>query len=137
MPRRTDPTDPADWIAIAEADLAMVRLAAGEQISFGPCRSKLAEALEKILKAELIRLGWSLERTHDLQRLAKLLEERGSDLVTPIAPLAVELTEAYFADRYPGFDLDDPDWPHLARHIEIVGRLLALVRTRTSGSAGS
>lgn len=135
MPRKTDPTNPADWIAIADADLAMVRLAAQQQISFGPCRSKLAEALEKILKAELVRLGWSLERTHDLQRLAKLLQERGSDLVTTIAPLAVDLTEAYFADRYPGFDLDDPDWPHLAHHIEVVGRLLALVSTRCSDPA--
>jgi hypothetical protein len=28
-------------------------------------RSKLAEILEKILKAELIRIGWELEKTHD------------------------------------------------------------------------
>ncbi len=44
----------------------MVRLVAEKQISFGPCRSKLAEALEKTLKAELIRLGWSLECPHFL-----------------------------------------------------------------------
>ena len=86
MPRKTDASKPADWIEIAEADLAMVRLAAEREVSFAPCRSKLAEALEKILKAELIRLGWPLERTHDLQRLAKLLRERGSDLAALAHP---------------------------------------------------
>ena len=136
MPRRTDPSNPADWIWIAESDLAMVRLVAEQRISFGPCRSKLAEALEKVLKAELVRLGWALEKTHDLQRLAKLLQERGSDLVTGAAPLVVELTEAYFADRYPGFDLDDPDWPALLKQIKVVDQLLAAVRGRMTSSEG-
>ena len=117
MPRKTDPTNPADWIEIAEADLAMVRLVAEREISFAPCRGKLAEALEKVLKAELIRLSWQLEKTHDLQRLAKLLRERGSDLVVSAQPLVSVLTEAYFTDRYPGFDLDDPDWPELRVHL--------------------
>jgi len=73
LPRKTDSANPGDWTAIAEPDLALVRLAAASEVSFGPCRAKLAEALEKVLKAELIRLGWALERTHDLQRLAKFL----------------------------------------------------------------
>jgi len=80
LPRKTDATNPADWLAIAEEDLALIRLAVEREISFAPCRGKLAEALEKVLKAELIRLNWSLERTHDLQRLAKLLRERRSTL---------------------------------------------------------
>ena len=63
MPRKTDSTKPADWTEFAEADLALVRLAAASEVSFGPCRAKLAEALEKVLKAELIRLGWVLEKT--------------------------------------------------------------------------
>ena len=130
MPRKTDSTKPADWAEIAEADLALVRLAAASEVSFGPCRAKLAEALEKVLKAELIRLGWALEKTHDLQRLAKFLRERGSDLVDPAAPLVNALTEAYFSDRYPGFDLDDPDWPVLRQQIDEVGKLLDTVKTR-------
>jgi len=130
LPRKNDPSNPADWIWIAESDLAMVILVAEQRISFGSCRSKLAEALEKVLKAELIRLGWTLERTHDLQRLVKLLQQRGSDLMMIAGPLAVELTEAYFADRYPGFDMEDPDWPALTKQIEFVRRLLTLVRGR-------
>jgi four helix bundle protein len=39
------------------------------------CRSKLAEALEKLLKGDLVGRGWALERTHDLQRLCDKLAE--------------------------------------------------------------
>lgn len=132
MPRRTDASIPADWLAIAEADLAMVRLAAEREISFAPCRAKLAEALEKVMKAELIRLGWSLEKTHDLQRLGKLLRERDSDLVDSAQPLVNALTEAYFIERYPGFDLDDPDWPELRQQLDQVGKLLETVKARVA-----
>jgi len=62
LPRKTDSANPGDWIEIAETDLALVRLAAASEVSFAPCRAKLAEALEKVLKAELIRSGWPLEK---------------------------------------------------------------------------
>ncbi len=55
MPRKTDSSNPADWIFIAESDLAGVRLLIERQISYALCVSKLAEILEKVLKAELIR----------------------------------------------------------------------------------
>ena len=132
MPHKTDENNPADWLAIAEEDVAMVRLVAEREVSFSPCRAKLAEALEKVMKAELIRLGWPLQRTHDLQQLVKLLRERGSDLPASAQPLASALTEAYFTNRYPGFDLDDPDWPKLRQQTEEVGRLLEIVKTRVT-----
>ena len=66
---------------MASSDLDVVRLAVSQQIGFTVCRSKLAEVVEKIMKAELIRLGWELERTHDLERLLDVLVERKSDLV--------------------------------------------------------
>lgn len=130
MLRRTDASNPADWVEIAEADFAMVRLTAEREISFSSCRSKLAESLEKLLKAELIRIGWPLEETHDLQRLGKFLRERGSDLTDSVHPLVNALTEAYFVNRYPGFDLDDPDWPALRQQIEQTSRLLATIKQR-------
>ncbi len=74
MPRRTDSNDPGDWLWIAESDLSVIRLALTPEIGFTTCRGKLAEALQKVLKAELIRLGWPLERTHDLNRLAEAME---------------------------------------------------------------
>ena len=38
--------------------------------------------------------------------------------------------QVYFTDRYPGFDLDDPDWPALRAQIEQVEALLAEVKAR-------
>lgn len=64
MPRKTDSHNPADWLMIAASDMDLVRLAAEAEISFPAASSKLAEILEKILKAELIRIGWELWKRH-------------------------------------------------------------------------
>ena len=97
-------------------------------------RSKLAEVVEKIMKAELIRTGWRLEKTHDLDRLLEILEERKSDLAAQFEPLCDALAEAYFTNRYPGFDLDDPDWPAFRVQVEQVVALHAAVQTRVTAA---
>lgn len=130
MPRKTDSHNPADWLLIAASDMDLVRLAAEKEISFAAARSKLAEILEKILKAELLRLGWILEKTHDLNRLLQSLVERNSDLIPTVEPLCDALVQVYFTDRYPGFDLDDPDWPKLRAQVEGVTALLESVKSR-------
>ena len=109
MPKKTDSNNPADWLYFAESDLEVLRVASAQEIGYLLCRSRLAEVLEKILKAELIRIGWLLERTHDLERLYDELLARNSPLTSLVAPLSEETSEVYFSDRYPGFDLDDPD----------------------------
>ncbi|MCZ7641064.1 MAG: hypothetical protein M5U12_36420 [Verrucomicrobia bacterium] len=38
------------------------------------------------------------------------------------------MAEVSFTERYPGFDLDDPDWPALRAQIEQVALLLEQVR---------
>jgi len=53
--------------------------------------------------------------------------------VDDFAPLTEALADAYFIDRYPGFDLDDPDWPLLKQHLEAAGRLLEIIRSRCTG----
>jgi HEPN domain-containing protein len=90
----------------------------------------LAEVLEKVIKAELIRLGWPLLKTHDLLVLAVHLEERKSDLLVQAKPLCTALAEVYFTDRYPGFDLEDPDWPKLRSQLQQVEALLNAVKAR-------
>jgi len=65
-------------------DLSVVQLGVQHEVGFLTCRSKLAEVLEKVLKAELIRIGWELEKTHELDRLLDTLVERGSDLVPAV-----------------------------------------------------
>ncbi len=84
----------------------------------------------KILKAELIRLGWPLVKTHDLLVLGTTMEEKKSDLVAEVRPLCTGLAEAYFTDRYPGFDLDDPDWPKLREQLKQIDELLTKVKAR-------
>jgi HEPN domain-containing protein len=135
LPRKTDSHNPADWILISASDLELVRLATQNEISHEAARSKLAEILEKILKAELIRIGWELEKTHDLDRLLQSLVERNSDLVPAATPLCDALAEVYFTDRYPGFDLDDPDWPKLRAQVEGVTTLLETVKSRLPASS--
>jgi HEPN domain-containing protein len=87
LPRKTDSNNPADWLALAESDLEGVRLLTARELSYHLCRSKLAEILEKVLKAELIRLGWFLQKTHDLAKLAGELQALNSDLVARSRPL--------------------------------------------------
>jgi hypothetical protein len=38
--------------------------------------------------------------------------------------------EVYFTARYPGFDLEDPDWPQLAVDVQAVQSLLLTVKLR-------
>ena len=115
---------------MAKADFDVVRLAVSHQTGFTACRSKLAEVVEKAMKAELIRLGWTLERTHDLERLLDEAIARKSDLIGSLEPLCDALADVYFTDRYPGFDLDDPDWPLLQQHVDAVAKLLETVSAR-------
>lgn len=136
MPRRTDSNNPAGWLWIAESDLEALRIVCEREVGYLLCRSRLAEALEKILKPELIRLGWFLERTHDLQRLREALVARGSDLAVRVKPLCDSLAEFYFTDRYPGFDMEEPDWPTLRRQLDEVSSLLATVKQRVAAGAG-
>ncbi len=134
MPRKTDSHNPADWLWMAASDMELVRIGAGQEMGYAATRSKLAEILEKILKAELIRIGWELEKTHDLNRLLQSLVERHSDLVPVVEPLCDALVQVYFTGRYPGFDLDDPDWPKLRAQVEGVTTLLERVKSRLPAS---
>jgi len=134
LPRRTDSNNPADWLYFAAADLEGLQELARRELAHVMCRSKLAEVVEKVFKAELIRLGWTLEKTHDLQKLAGELAAFKSELMPGVKPLCDDLTEAYFSDRYPGFDLEDSDWPKLRGQLEEVARLLEAVKARLPAS---
>ncbi len=132
MPRKTDSHNPADWLWIAAIDLSVIQHSAKDEIGFIVCRSKLAEALEKIMKAELLNLGWTLVKTHELERLRQALVAHNSAVSEAVAPLCAALQEAYFTDRYPGFDLDDPDWPALREQLAQVTALHAAVEARVA-----
>jgi HEPN domain-containing protein len=109
---------------MSESDLEGIHRLAELEISHVMCRAKLAEVIEKLMKAELIRLGWFLEKTHDLRKLFGEMEARGSDLAAAFRPLATAYAEVYFMARYPGFDLPDPDWQTLRKDVAEVSELL-------------
>lgn len=130
MPRATESDNSGDWLLVAEADLAMVRHSLDDDVAFTACQAKLAEALEKLLKAELIRQGWRLAKTHDLQYLADELAARDAALEAQVRSLCVAMAEYYLGSRYPGFDFEDPDWPKFRTQFEAVLALAATIRAR-------
>lgn len=137
MARKSDSSNPADWIFFAEEDLHAVRRLAESETAYHVCLSKLAEALEKLMKAELIRRGWLLRKIHDLPKLLDELRTRGSDLIEACEPLAESLADAYFVGRYPGFDLEDADWGSLKATLETVADVVGKVKSRIDQVSGS
>jgi len=119
-PKKTDAGNPSDWLAFIEEDLGAVALLIRHRVSFHVCRSKLAEALEKALKADLIRRGWSLVKVHDLQKLCDHLAAYDESVADRLQRLVDELVESYTEGRYPGFDLDEPDWETLESQYQSV-----------------
>lgn len=115
---------------MSEADLTGIAELARRELSYELCRGKLAEVIEKVLKAELIRLGWVLVKTHDLEFLAQELLTKDSAMALEFKPLVAAYAEVYFSARYPGFDLEEPKWPELREDVAQVAKLLAQVKAR-------
>ena len=130
--RKTDSNSPDDWLAFARVDLEAIELLSEKEVAYQVCRSRLAECLEKTLKAALIRFGWHLIKTHDLVKLCDELREFSPEIAVIAQPECEALADAYFAERYPGFDLDDPEWPTLVINLASVRRILEMV-DRQSG----
>ena len=60
------------------------------------------------------------------------LGARKSDLFLEFKPLSDALAESYFTDRYPGFDLEEPDWPAFRKLAKQVADVLAKVKARVT-----
>jgi len=59
---------------------------------------------------------------------------RDVELASSIQTLCASLAEVYFTGRYPGFDLEDPDWSDFRAKLAQVTRLLQTVRARVAGA---
>lgn len=136
MPRKTDSNNPSDWLMFATSDFDAIRELSARQICYEVCRSRLAECLEKALKAGLISFGWKLARTHDLVRLADELRLYDEILADLAQEECEALAEVYFAERYPGFDLDDADWVDFLGHATQVRVFLEAVSARVAKCQG-
>lgn len=128
MLRTTDSGNPKDWLWMAEDDLLGLHVLADREIAYYLCISKLAEVTEKLIKAELINLGWDLVKLHDLQKLNDELRMRNPKMANQINDLVESLSERYFTGRYPGFDLEEPNWNELRRLMAQVDALACSIR---------
>jgi HEPN domain-containing protein len=104
---RNDPQDPEAWYDYAEADLRRSerRLTEGD---LQDCIVHQQQCAEKVMKGKLIGMGWALEKTHNLVKLADELRSRGVD-VDWFAVTAGLLLAGYIGDRYPGVHDDAAD----------------------------
>ena len=118
--KKTEAGNPGDWLFFTNEDMKAVKVLYASKTSFTVCKSKLAEAFEKSIKADLISRGWKLEKIHDLQKLCDLLAVYDSPKAENIQNTVDELAGSYTECRYPGFDLEEPDWNNLEKLISVV-----------------
>jgi HEPN domain-containing protein len=101
--KKTSDKDPADWFAFAQERMHSVDVLWKSQglTAFGI--QGLQEAVERYLKGFLVAKGWALVKTHDLERLINEAA-RFDGQFSKFLPFAIELTEDFFAQHYPGDD---------------------------------
>ena len=90
---------PADWLRVAEKDLARVTrlLEIHDPEAAG---LYLQQAVEKFLKAFLLSKGWKLERIHDLDALLSAASKHDPSL-DRFRQACQRITEYYRVERYP------------------------------------
>lgn len=122
---KTNENNSRDWLRSAHARLRSVDLLYPLEGASESVIELLQEASERFLKAYLIERGWELRKIHDLGALvadAVNLDSR----FTAFEEFADNLTDQFWAQHYPGGDLDEvgQDYPAL-RHS--LGQLVALI----------
>lgn len=132
------PASPADWLAHAESDLNLARLAKDredilpEQVCF-----HAQQAAEKALKAVLLSRGIEFPLVHDIEVLVRIAEEKGLPLPAEIAN-ASALTPYAVEARYPGYpeEITSADVHEAIDLAErVFGWALATIATRREESA--
>ena len=96
------------------------------------------QAVEKAVKAWLSLLGLTYPRTHDLEALVALLDERGEKVPEAWAEL-IDLSDFAVQLRYEAYEYDeDPlDRPLLVRRVESVIERVGREVAGTVGDAGA
>lgn len=122
---KTQETNPQDWFHLAGKRLRSAdALRRSEGVTYS-CIELLQESVERYLKGYLIAKGWKLERIHDLNRLVDAAASYDQQF-RGFAPLAQSLTEQFWAQHYPGDELEDvgSDYDDLRRQ---AGDLIQLI----------
>jgi HEPN domain-containing protein len=102
-PRKAAAGLPADWLAHAESDLRLARLAASDE-NVIPSQScfHAQQAVEKSLKAVLLVRGVDFPPSHDIEGLLVISEQNGVQIPDGIGDAAL-LTPYAVETRYPGY----------------------------------
>ena len=100
MPPRYPPDDPREWLNRARSNLVLAR-ASGEGLYLEDLCCNLQQAVEKAIKALLIKHGVAFPYVHDIGELLILFEDIGQS-VPEIIRQSVRLTRFAVFTRYPG-----------------------------------
>ena len=127
----TTPTQPdssgsvEEWVLKAEEDLEAAAHLGGDSDRFRNSASfHYQQAIEKLMKAVLVKGGHVPPRTHDLVELFDLLEGHGVRVAATRSDLRLLSTGAVYA-RYPGYRVSPDEFADLAR---ISGAIWSVLR---------
>jgi HEPN domain-containing protein len=87
-----------EWIDLAVEDLRQARYLLGGGFYRGACFAA-QQAVEKGIKAELLKRGWELEKIHHIRRLLHILEE--FNLHVQYEEDDVDFLDSIYRGRYP------------------------------------
>ena len=122
----TSPPPPApvsqSWRRVARRDWRRLHLLldAGDGPGAGIF---LQQALEKYLKGYLLERGWSLRKTHELDRLLDAAAAVDASLAA-FRPLCERVSGYSLVERYPGADDGGPDAAQIRFDLEETKRLI-------------
>ena len=120
------------WVARAEADLAVARHLLAEHLPyFGAIGFHAEQAAEKFIKALLVARQVEFPKTHDLGRLLDLVATVDAALAAELAPAAL-LTDYGVDVRYPG-DLPEISAGDARQAVDDAALVEARVRPRLKG----
>ena len=100
MPPRYPPDDPREWLNRARSNLVLAR-ASGEGLYLEDLCFNLQQAVEKAIKALLIKHGVAFPYVHDIGELLILFADIGQS-VPEIIRQSMRLTRFARFPRYPG-----------------------------------
>ena len=100
MPDRYSPDDPREWLNRARSNLAQAKVDHPD-VYFEDLCFNAQQAVEKAIKALLIKYGVEFPYVHDITELLTLIEEAGQQIPESVKQ-AERLTRFAVFTRYPG-----------------------------------
>lgn len=122
---KTDENNPLDWLRSARVRLHSADLLHPVEGATESVIELLQEASERFLKAYLLSRGWRLRKIHDLGALVAETVDIDPRFCA-FEDFADSLTDQFWAQHYPGGDLEDigHDYPALRQSLEEMVQLI-------------